>query len=529
MRNTPRAIRGMVVAPHALAAQAGLAVLRDGGNAAEAGVAVAAALAAVYPHMTGIGGDAFWLLRRPGEAPVAIDGAGRTPLELDLARYAGLSAIPTRGPLAALTVAGAVSAWQAALEIGARWGGRLPLSRLLEDAIAYAREGYPVTGSQARATHKHAQVLSAQPGFAEVFLEQGSARAEGARERQPKLAATLARIAQAGCEDFYRGELGEALAGELAAIGSPVTRADLAAQRARVGAPLVLPWLGGRVYNVAPPCQGVASLMILGAYERAGGARLACDGADHVHLLVEATKRVFAVRDRELRDPQDMTVTPDALLGDVYLDALAASLDLERAGPWGEPGEPGDTTWFAVVDGQGRAVSAIQSVYHEYGSGVVLADTGVNWQNRGIVFELDPARPRALRPGRQPVHTLNPAMAELPDGRFIAYGTMGGDGQPQTQAAIITRMVAHGMAPQAAISAPRWLMGRTWGDTSNTLKLEAGLGATVIEELRRRGQPVEVVPDFSEMMGHAGAILRRPDGVLEGGADPRSDGLVAAY
>jgi gamma-glutamyltranspeptidase/glutathione hydrolase len=168
-------------------------------------------------------------------------------------------------------------------------------------------------------------------------------------------------------------------------------------------------------------------------------------------------------------------------------------------------------------------------VFHEFGSGVVLPTMGIAWQNRGIVFELDPDHPRALRAGRQPFHTLNPAMGEFDDGRLISYGTMGGEGQPQTQAAIITRMLAHGMAPQAAITAPRWLIGRTWGSASNTLKLEAGLGAAVIEELGRRGQPVEVVPDFSEMMGHAGAIQRRGDGMLEGGVDPRGDGLVAAF
>lgn len=529
MLYTPRAKRGMVVAPHALAAQAGLAVLREGGNAAEAAVSVAATLAVVYPHMTGIGGDAFWLLAAPGQQPVAVDGAGRTPAELDLSRYAGLAAVPTRGPLAALTVPGAVSAWAAALEVAARWGGRLPLARLLEEAVAHARGGYAVTASQARATRVHAQALGQQPGFAEVFFAEGAPRPEGALERQPALAETLERLGAAGCEDFYRGELAAALAEDLAAVGSPVTGADLAAQRARVQAPLELPWQGGRLYNVGPPCQGLASLMILGLYERAGGPGLACDGADHVHLLVEATKRAFALRDAELRDPRDMGLSPADLLAEARLAALAADIDMRRAAPWGRAGEAGDTTWFAVVDGEGRAVSAIQSIYHEFGSGVVLPRTGVCWQNRGIVFELDPAHPRALRPGRQPFHTLNPAMAELADGRFAAYGTMGGDGQPQTQAAVITRIAVHGMAPQAAVSAPRWLLGRTWGSPSQSLKLEARLAGAVGEALRGRGHAVEVVEDYAEMMGHAGVILRRPDGLLEGAADPRGDGLVAAY
>lgn len=529
MLKSSRAFRGMVVAPHALASQSGLAVLRDGGNAAEASIAVAATLAVVYPHMNGIGGDTFWLLRTPGETPVAVDAAGRTPAALDPDRYAGLDVIPTRGPLAALTVAGAVSGWAATYEQARRWGGRLPLVRLLEDAIAYAQDGYPVTDSQHDATVQHGPILEAQPGFAETFMDGGEAPVAGSRQCQPRLAATLRQLAEAGCDDFYRGDLAKSIAQDLVAVGSPVEAADLAAQQARVGAPLSLAFGGGRIYNVPPPSQGLASLMILGLYERAGGPALNSDGADYVHLLVEATKAAFAIRDRELRDPRDMAVTSEALLDGSALDALAATLDPERASPWGDPGEPGDTTWFAVVDGEGRAVSAIQSLYHEFGSGVVLPQSGICWQNRGIVFDLDPSSARHLAPGRQPFHTLNPAMAELGDGRLLVYGTMGGDGQPQTQSAVFTRIAAHGWAPQAAVSAPRWLLGRTWGSHSNTLKLEAGFPAELIDELARRGHPVEVVPQFSEMMGHAGAIVRDRNGLLEGGVDPRSDGVVAAF
>jgi len=181
------------------------------------------------------------------------------------------------------------------------------------------------------------------------------------------------------------------------------------------------------------------------------------------------------------------------------------------------------------VDGEGRAVSAIQSLYHEYGSGVVLEDTGVLWQNRGISFSLEAGSPRELKPGRKPFHTLNPAMAELDDGRLLVYGSMGGDGQPQTQAAIFTRCACFGIAPQEAITRPRWLLGRTWGDNSNTLKLESRFNPAVIQGLRDLGHEVEVVGPYEEMMGHAGAILRSNDGVLEGGADPRSDGVVAAF
>jgi oxamate amidohydrolase len=530
MLNSVRGCRGMVVAPHALAAQAGLAVLREGGNAAEASVAVAAALAVVYPHMTGIGGDAFWLCRAPGEAPRAITGVGRTPADLTAARYreAGHAHMPVRGPWAANTVAGAVSAWGGVLDTARDWGGRMHLERLLADAVHLAREGQPVTASQCRTTVAKREELASQPGFAQAFLDAGEVPAEGSRQRPAALAATLARIAEAGCEDFYRGDLARVLAADLEAAGSPVGLADLQAHRAVTTPALSARFAGARLYNTPPPSQGLASLMILALYERIGGLRVTESGVDHIHLLVEATKRAFAVRDRVIRDPVDMTAPPAAWLAADALDREAAAIDPLRAAPWGA-GETGDTTWFGVIDGAGRMVSAIQSLYHEFGSGVVLGRSGICWQNRGTSFTLDRGSPRSLVPGRQPFHTLNPAMAELADGRWLVYGTMGGDGQPQTQAAVFTRIAVHGMSPQAAITAPRWLLGRTWGSHSTSLKLESRFDPAVIAGLRARGHELETVEPYSEIMGHAGALLFDPAGVMTGGADPRSDGLVAAF
>ncbi len=532
MLKSSRATRGMVVAPHGLAAQSGLAVLREGGNAAEAAVATAASLAVVYPHMTGIGGDAFWMLRTPGRTPVCIDAAGRSPADLTIQHYRarGFDAIPARGPLAANTVAGAVSAWSAALEQSREeWGGRLPLARLLADAIEYAGQGYPVTGSQAATTATRQPDLAELPGFAGVFLDGGKARGEGGVERQPALAGTLRQLAEAGLEDFYRGGIAESVAAALQTIGSPVKRRDIAAHRAVLTPPLSVAFGSGRLYNTAPPTQGLASLMILALFDRAGGHRLRPDSAEYMHLLVEATKLAFRVRDRHVRDPRDMDVSAQDLLGDSALAELAARIDLQRAAPWGGAGDIGDTTWFGAVDGEGRAVSAIQSLYHEYGSGVVLRDTGILWQNRGTGFSLEPGSPRALLPGRKPFHTLNPAMAVLGDGRFLVYGSMGGDGQPQTQAALLTRIACFGVGVQNAITRPRWLLGRTWGANSNTLKIESRIDPAVVKSLARLGHDIEVVGEYDEVVGHAGAIALDPSGVLEGGADPRSDGVVAAF
>jgi len=218
-----------------------------------------------------------------------------------------------------------------------------------------------------------------------------------------------------------------------------------------------------------------------------------------------------------------------ALLERGALQQRAAAIDMEHAAPWGEEGELGDTTWFGVIDGEGRAVSCIQSLYHEFGSGVVLPSTGICWQNRGSSFRLDPAHPRYLRPGRKPFHTLCPSLARFQDGRVMPLGTMGGDGQPQTQAAVFTRYAVYGHSLQEAISAPRWLLGRTWGASSDNLKLEGRFGEPFARALAARGHAVETVGDYAEMMGHAGALVRHPDGRIEGAADPRSDGAAAGY
>jgi gamma-glutamyltranspeptidase/glutathione hydrolase len=371
--------------------------------------------------------------------------------------------------------------------------------------------------------------LEPQPGFANLFLPGGSVPATGARFVQPKLAATLERLATAGLDDFYRGELARSFASELAAAGSPVALADLAAHRAQWRPPLVLDHSLGRVYNMPPPTQGLVSLLILGQLDRLGIDRFDPLGADYVHLCVEAVKRAFRIRDRHITDPAYMTVDPASFLAPKAIDALAAQIDRTRAAPWGAGRGPADTIWMGVIDGEGRAVSFIQSVYHEFGSGVVLESTGVCWQNRGCSFSLNEGALNALKPRRKPFHTLNPALALLADGRTMVYGNMGGDGQPQTQSAVFTRTLVHGMNPAAAIAAPRWLLGRTWGQTTETLKLEGRFAPEVVAELRRRGHAVDVFQDFDETMGHAGCAIRHPDGNFEGGADPRSDGAVAAF
>jgi len=518
--------QGMVTAPHHLASEAGLAVLRDGGSAIEAAIATAACLAAVYPHMTGIGGDGFWLISEPDGRVWAIDACGRSPLALGPSLYAGMAEIPWRGPLAANTVAGTVSGWDLAYR---SLPSPLPMSRLLADAIAHAEQGVRVTAGGAElASSKSAELRDLPGAYAATFEPEGRPLQQGDTLRQPMLARTLRMLANEGLDSYYHGALAQHIADDLAALGSPITLDDLTAHQASLPAPLSVRLRDARLFNTAPPTQGLASLLILALFDRLDAAQV--DGFDHLHALVEATKQAFLVRDAHVGDPAFMMVDPQALLDDeAMLQRMLDAIDPAVAMPWPRPSALGDTCWFAAADARGQMVSCIQSTYFEFGSGVVLPRTGITWQNRGCSFRLADDGWNALRPGRKPFHTLNPALAHFDDGRRLAYGTMGGEGQPQTQAALFSRYARFGIPLDEAIAAPRWLLGRTWGENSTSLKLEDRFDPALYEQLRAAGHEVELVAPMTAMMGHAGAIVRHADGALEGASDPRSDGRAIGF
>jgi len=530
MLHTLRGTRGVVTAPHHLATQAGLAVLREGGNAIEAMVAASAVTAVVYPHMTGLGGDGFMLISTGGSAPIAIEGCGSSAAsaEIEFYKKQGVAPIPTRGPLAAITVAGTVSTWQKALALSECLGGRVKLARLLEDAIFYAREGYAVTATQAENTARKRSELAPSPGFSDVFLVRGEAPAVGSRFKNTALADSLRHLAQAGLEDFYRGKLAERIAADLAHAGSPLTLADLNAHAgAKELAPLSLRLRDATLYNFPPPTQGLASLAILGIFERLGVEK--AESFAHLHGVVEATKLAFLLRDTQITDPAYMFADPRSYLTDAALAAMRAKIDRKRAGTAVLNPAPGDTVWMGAIDRDGVAVSFIHSIYWEFGSGVTLRDTGIVWQNRGLSFSLKPGALHQLRPRRKPFHTNNPALAIFDDGRVLAYGAMGGDGQPQTQAAIFTRYGMFGQPLQHALTAPRWVFGRTWGEERTGLRIESRFEPALLEALRHAGHDVEVVAPFADVMGHAGAVVKHKSGIIEGASDPRSDGVVGAY
>ncbi|MEH3144600.1 MAG: gamma-glutamyltransferase family protein [Methylobacterium frigidaeris] len=527
MPDTPTFSRAACAAPHHLAAEAGRTILAEGGNALEAMVAMAATIAVAYPHMNGIGGDGFWLVREAGGRVRAIEACGPAGALATIRRYRDreYDAIPSRGPDAAVTVAGAVGGWQAALALA---GGRLPVRVLVEEAVRLAREGVAVSPSEARYVPKELDGLYEQPGFRDTFLVDGAAPKAGTRRRLPALAATLDQLGHAGLDDFYRGDVGREVAADLERLGSPVTRADLAGYRAQAREALSLRLKGATVFNHPPPSQGLAALMILGLYERLGPLRP--ETTAHYHGLIEATKRAFRIRDAVVTDFDRLRHDPASFLAATILDREATAIAMDRASPYPVgPAGDGDTVWMGAIDGNGLAVSYIQSVYWEFGSGVVLPATGITWQNRGTAFSLDPAAVNPLEPGRKPFHTLNPALAVLDDGRVLSYGSMGGDGQPQFQAQVFTRYATYGMGVAEAVDAPRFLFGRTWGAESMSVKVEDRFDPGCVAALARLGHEVEELGGpYIDSLGHAGLLVRHPgDGRVEATHDPRSDGGAA--
>lgn len=518
---TPHAIA--FSAPHAQAADIGLAVLREGGSAVDAMIAAAAAITVLYPHMNSLAGDGFWLIHKPGTAPRAIDACGCAAglASIDWYKAQGVDEIPSRGPLAAVTMGGTLAGWQKARAIAAESSPQLPLTRLLAPAIELATKGITVTHSLEAASRKVEVELAGQDEYRRVFMPNDRVLVEGGVLTNPDLAATLDTLAIQGLESAYRGELAVHIARELQRQGSPLRLSDLHVYDAQEVTPLSVKTRFGECYNLPAPTQGVASLLILAIYDRLFQPEW--DEAARVHGLIEATKLAFLVRDREVADPRRLGERWPELLGDTHIDQLAAVIT-ERALPWPQVAEPGDTVWMGCVDSSGTMVSFIQSLYWEFGSGVVIPGTGLVWNNRGVSFRLDAAHRNALAPGYKPFHTLNPAFACLNDGRRISYGTMGGEGQPQTQAALLSRYLYDGLSLDDAISRGRWLLGRTWGDNNHDLKMEQDLVDLLGNNLRARGHALKAVAAHSEIMGHAGAVVSVGDGSACAASDPRSDG-----
>jgi len=507
-------------APHYKATEVGQKILDAGGTASEAMVAAAAMITVQYPHMNSIGGDSFWLIAKKGQTPIAIDGCGAAAMNIDVDRYRTKGdGLPESGGEAAITMAGTISAWQKALEIDA---GGLSLDTLLTPAINAAKDGIEVTQSLVNASEKTYQRLGSLKAFADSFLKDGKTLNVGDTVTNEALANTLRVLAKNGLDDFYRGDIARSAANELQNAGSPIELADFECHQAKVMSPLTVKTSKGQLYNFGAPTQGLASLLILAIYDRL--ASQAKDEVDHIHLLVEATKQAFIIRDKEVCDEEYLTQPLQAYLQDSVINDCANKVSVHRALEWPHQAEPGDTIWMGATDKYGTMVSFIQSVYWEFGSGVVLPSTGILWNIRSKSFSLDASHHNVLAAGKKPFHTLNPAYADLADGRRMVYGTMGGEGQPQTQACLFSRYHYQGFSLKESVALPRWLLGRTWGDTTNNLRLEESLYKQYGEQLKQIGHDVTYVTDNNELMGHAGAIIIDTQGQASATSDPRSDG-----
>ena len=538
------ASRGMVSSPHYLASASGLYALRQGGSAVDAVIAINATLCAVYPHMTGVGGDGFWLIAGPNTDGVqALHAAGPAvkAATRDYYRAHGCTdKIPERGALAVLTVPGAVDGWRLAHERH----GRLPWADLFADAIAYARDGCAVTRSLADWLAADFDLLKKHPHTARTFLPEGRPQREGSRLLQADLARTLEQIATLGARDgFYEGEIAQRICDAIAADGSPMRFEDFADYHAKWVEPISTTYRGHEVVQMPPSTQGFAALQIMNLLEGFDVTAWGDGTVEYYHHMVEAVKVAFADRDEWLTDPDFVKIPLEKLLSKDYARERRGLIDATRALEVGtiEPGQrygadfdrhapAGDTVYLCAADADGLVVSNIQSIYFDFGSTVVAGDTGVLMGNRGCFFSLDERHPNRLEPGKVTFHTIIPAML-LKDGLpVLAYGTMGGEGQPQTQAAMLTRMIDFGFDVQQAIEAPRWLMGRTWGTDTNTLLLESRISDEIMRELKLRGHPVSIAVSWEGTVGHAQAIRIDPaSGFFEGGADPRGDGAAMGF
>ncbi|HEY4166511.1 MAG TPA: gamma-glutamyltransferase [Reyranella sp.] len=520
---------GLVTSPHSLASSAGVDVLRAGGSAIDAAIAASAVLSVLYPHMTSIGGDAFWLIHDAKTNRVRyIDGGGRATSggTIDAFIQRGLNEVPHKGVLpGTLTVPGAVASWT---EAHAAYG-RLPLTRCLESAIGYARDGFPVTQRLAHWRRLAAPDLEKSPEAAAILLQHGPVL------RNPDLARTLEAIARDGWYGFYEGDVAKELVRWSQANDGFFTQADLTAQTARWGEPIKGTYRDVTIYETPPPTQGFAVLEMLNLLEPFGLHKKPFLGPDHVHLMVQAKQVAYHDRDQHIADPLFADVPTGRLISKAYANERRGLMDPNRALPWDKIPSygslAGDTVYVAAVDKDGNAASLIQSVYGSFGAAVVAGRTGVVLQNRSAYFSLDPKSPNKVEPGKTPLHTLIASLAYKDDKLWAAVGCMGADGQPQIHLQTYVAMIDYGRDIQEALETPRFLSGRfAIGEARDTLHIEGRVPAATIAELERRGHLLNRWGAWNEYAGHAHGIVIDPtSGLRIGGSDPRSDGAAIGY
>jgi gamma-glutamyltranspeptidase/glutathione hydrolase len=511
---------------HALATAAGAEVLRRGGNAVDAAIAMAGVLAVVRPHMNGVGGDLFMLVRDARSGRVhALNGSGAAGSGATPAAFAArnLTSVPGSG-IMSVSVPGAVRAWEDAL----RRFGTTTLQQALAPAIGYAEGGFPVSTRLSLDIAGELRKVSADPELARTYLVDGKAPAPGTLLVQKDLAGTLRRIAQSGSRGLYTGPLAKRIGEFITSEGGFVTAADLAKHASEWTVPIRTTYLGRQVLAFPPNTQGVAFLEMLNLAELDDLTAMGRNSADYIHTLVEGAKLAYADRDHLVADPRFVEVPTDRLLSKEYARELGKRIRRDTiVAPGAGEGRDGngDTVYLCVIDRQGNAVSLIQSLFASFGSGRMVPGTGIVLHNRGALFSLDPAHPNIIAPGKRPFHTLSPAMVLNADNSVaMVLGSPGGDGQPQTLIQILNNALRFGMTPQQAVEAPRWrIFGR------GRLGMEPGIADDVRALLARRGHQVAVQPPGAEFGGAQMILVHPGSKALLVGSDFRREAYGIAW
>src|SRR6202165_4414237 len=514
--------RRPVLAAHAVrpthrpAAQAGLAMLAEGGSAIDAALAAAITLTLVEPVSNGIGSGAY-ATGLEQRTPHRLDGSGRSPAGWTPELFGSQKAMPARG-WNTVTVPGCVSAW---VELHRKFG-KLAFEKLFEKAIRYGREGFLVSPTIAQQWEKQVPELKAQPGFAEAFMPGGRAPRPGERFRFPEHADVLEQIAQSGGEAFYRGNLAEKIEAHARKHGAAMRASDLAAHRPDWIAPLQIDYRGYTLHELPPHGQGIVALIALGILQHFQLASLKVDGADSLHLQIEAMKLAFADARRYVADIDYMDVRPQQLLDQWYLKSRAARIDMKRAQDFAHGVPPkGGTVYLAAADAAGMMVSFIQSNYMGFGSGVVVG--GISMAKRGASFVMTPGHPNRVGPGKRPYQTIIPGFVTQNGQPVMSFGVMGGTMQPQGHAQVMVRIADYGQNPQAACDGPRFRIVQ-----GMEVSVETGFAPAVLEDLARRGHKIVSVPDDDNQFG-AAQLIWKLDGGYFAASDPRRDGQAVGF
>jgi gamma-glutamyltranspeptidase/glutathione hydrolase len=517
-RSPAYATEAMAATSHPLATAAAIDILKAGGTAADAAIAAVGVMAVVEPHMTGIGGDCFTLISKPGKPIWGYNGSGRAAkaATAEKLRAAGLTSVPTDS-VHAVTVPGAIEAWETILKTH----GRFDLGRVLQHAIRYAKNGWPVTPRVAFDWPTDAAALAKDAGAARHYLLNGRAPTAGERMTSAALGATLEEIAAKGARGFYEGRVAEDIVKTVQGKGGFLTMEDLASHRGTVETPVIGDYKGTGVAELPPNGQGITALIILNILEQFDVAGMDPTSPERLHLGIEASRLAYSLRDSHIADPAHMKVTVDQLVSKDFAKVLAGMIDPGKRTPRLVPPPPGtNTIYCSIVDRDRMAVSFINSIFHHFGSKICTPETGILLQNRGASFNLNDDHPNCIGPGKRPMHTIIPAMMLEKGEVTCSFGVMGGSYQSSGHAHVVCNTVDYGMDPQAAIDSPRAFF------EGEKTTVEPTWPAATIEKVRAMGHDVDVTV---KPIGGGQMIRIDKSGFLVGGSDARKDGMALGY